>query len=201
MKLLHVVLRDAAARKKRILFAALGVMIGTMTVIAILTVSLAGKDRIYGQLEKYGPNLTIVPAINTLDMKLGSVNLGQLSVGENYISQERLPEIRKIADSEIKKALDIQNEGDIASIAPQLYVQSQVKSTAVTVVGIQPYDEMAIKTWWVVKQGEYMDKTRTDEALVGSVAAELLKINVGDQIDLNGQTVTVSGILGETGSS
>ncbi len=201
MKLLNIVYKDASARKKRILFAALGVMIGTMTVAAILTVSLAGQQRIYQQLEKYGPNLTIVPAISTLDMKLGSVNLGQLSVGENYISQDRLPEIRQIADSEIRKALDIQGAEDIATIAPKLFVQAKIKEHTVTLVGVQPKHEMAIKTWWMVGQGDYFDQNRHDQVLAGSVAAELLDIKVGDSLDLNGAKVTVAGILDETGSN
>src|SRR3990167_7376021 len=118
IKLLQIVFKDIKARKRRILFAALGVVIGTMSITAILTISAAGKAQVYSQLEKYGPNLTIMPAVNTLDMKLGNVNLGQLGVGENYISQDRLPEIRRIADGEIKKALDIKDEGDIAILAP-----------------------------------------------------------------------------------
>jgi len=37
--------------------------------------------------------------------------------------------------------------------------------------------------------------------MVGAVAAQLLKLKVGDQLDLNGTNVTVTGILNETGSS
>jgi ABC-type antimicrobial peptide transport system permease subunit len=78
--LLPIVIKDTKARKRRVLFAALGILIGTMSIVAILTISAAGKAQVYSQLEKYGPNLTIMPAISTLDVKLGSVNLGRLSV-------------------------------------------------------------------------------------------------------------------------
>lgn len=201
MKLLRIVLKDVRARKRRILFAALGVVIGTMTITAILTISLAARAQVYSQLEKFGPNLTIVPAINNVDMKLGNVNLGQLSVGDNYISESRLPEIRKIADGEIKKALDIKDDGDIATIAPKLYVNTQIKGTPLTVVGMQAVNEMAIRTWWMVKRGVYIEDGHPEEAMVGSVAADVLKVNPGDKIDLNGRELTVTGILGETGSN
>lgn len=201
MKLLRIVLKDVRARKRRILFAALGVVIGTMTITAILTISLAARAQVYSQLEKFGPNLTIVPAINNVDMKLGNVNLGQLSVGDNYISESRLPEIRKIADGEIKKALDIDDDGDIATIAPKLYVNTQIKGTPLTVVGMQAVNEMAIRTWWMVKRGVYIEDGHPEEAMVGSVAADVLKVNPGDKIDLNGRELTVTGILGETGSN
>jgi len=201
MKLLRIVLKDIKARKRRVLFATLGVVIGTMTITAILTISMAAKAQVYSQLEKFGPNLTIVPAINTLDMKLGNVNLGQLSVGDNYISQDHLPEIRKIADGEIKKALDIKDDSYIAMIAPKLYVNTQVKGTSLTVVGIQAQNEMAIRTWWMVEQGAYIEDGHPEQAIAGSVAADILKINTGDKINLNSRELTVTGILGETGSN
>ena len=54
MKLYQMVAKDVMRRKKRVLYAALGVVIGTMTVVGILTIALAGETRIYSQLEKYG---------------------------------------------------------------------------------------------------------------------------------------------------
>ncbi len=201
IKLLQIVFKDIKARKRRILFAALGVVIGTMSITAILTISAAGKAQVYSQLEKYGPNLTIMPAVNTLDMKLGNVNLGQLGVGENYISQDRLPEIRKIADGEIRKALDIKDDGNIAILAPKLYLNTRIKDTPVTVVGIESHNEMAIKTWWMVKRGAYFEHDATEEAIAGSVVADILGISPGSKIALNNRELTISGVLEETGSN
>jgi len=48
-------------------------------------------------------------------------------------------------------------------------------------------------------RGEYLE--RTDQALVGATAAELLELNVGDKIALNGREVIVVGILEEAGSN
>jgi len=153
LKLYQLVLRDSLARKRRVLFAALGVIIGTMTVVGILTTAQAGKDRIYSQLEKYGPNLTVIPAISNLDMKLGGLSLGTLSVGENYIPEDKLPQIRQITDTAIKRELKIEDEGDIAVLAPRLYVNTQVKNTTVMAVGIDPEAEMTVKTWWMIAEG------------------------------------------------
>ena len=147
MKLYQVVIKDVMRRKRRVLYAALGVVIGTATVVGILTVALAGQARIYNQMEKYGPNLAVVPAISNLDMKLGDMSLGTLSVGENYISEEKLPEIRKIADGEIRKALDIDDEGDIATIAPKLYINTKGDGMPVMVVGVEPEEEIKHRTW------------------------------------------------------
>lgn len=199
MKLYQIVLRDARARKKRILFAALGVVIGTMTVIGILTIALAGQQRILGQLEKYGPNLTVIPAISSLDMKLGDLSMGTLSVGENYISESKLPQMRAIADREIKHALGIDDDSDIATVAPKLYINAQIKGMTVMAVGVDTKEEVLVKTWWKFKDGQYF--SGNDQALVGQVASELLGLRAGDAVDLNGTSVSVSGVLEETGSA
>jgi putative ABC transport system permease protein len=199
MKLYQIVLKDIWSRKRRVLYATLGVVIGTMTVIGTLTIAVAGKAKIYNQLEKYGPNLTVVPAISNLDMKLGDLSMGTVSIGENYISAEKLPQIRHIADSAIRKELKIEDEGNIATLAPKLYVNTKVKDTSVMLVGIDPQEELNVKTWWEFKQGEYINQA--DHALVGAIAAQLLQFNIGDKIDVNGREVTVASILGETGAN
>ncbi|MGD0352631.1 MAG: FtsX-like permease family protein [Dehalococcoidia bacterium] len=199
MKLYQVVVKDVIRRKRRVLYATIGVIIGTATVVGILTVASAGQARIYNQLEKYGPNLAVIPAINNLDMKLGDVRLGMLAVGDNYISEEKLPLIRQIADGEIRKAMKIEDEGNIATIAPNLYINTKIGDTSVMVVGIDPQEEIKIKTWWKVHEGKYLEQK--DQALVGAIAAEILKLNIGDVIPLDGTNVTVAGILEETGSN
>jgi putative ABC transport system permease protein len=199
MKLYQVVLKDVMRRKKRMSYAALGVVIGTMTFVAVLTIALAAQDRINDQLEKYGANLTVLPAISSIDMTLGDLSLGTVTVGENYIDQEKLPQIRQIADGKIREALNIQAEGDIATIAPKLYLTTDIKGTSVMLVGIEPEEEQKIKPWWQVQEGEYLDSPM--EVIVGATAADLLKLNVGDTITVNGSDLVVTGILGETGSN
>ena len=181
------------------LYASLGVVIGVTTIIAVLTIALAGETNIYGQLEKYGANLMVMPAISDIDVGLGGLSLGTLAVGENYISEDKLPEIREITDGMIREALGIEDEGNIATIAPKLYMNTEVDGTSIIVVGVDPQEERQLKTWWRVSQGRYLEAP--GEALVGATAAELLEFNVGDKIVLNGKEVAVTGILEEAGSS
>jgi hypothetical protein len=88
MKLHQMVAKDVLSRKRRVLYAALGVVVGTMTVIGILTMAKAGEAKILDQLEKYGPNLVVTPAIESMNAQLGSLNLGVMAVGENYINAD-----------------------------------------------------------------------------------------------------------------
>ena len=67
------------------------------------------------------------------------------------------------------------------------------------VVGVDSQEELNIKTWWRIQEGEFLEQA--DQALVGAVAAELLELKRGDTIPLNGINVTVTGILEEAGSN
>jgi len=189
-------------RKKRVLYAAFGVVVATMTVIGILTISNAGQSKLLDQLEKYGPNLTVSPAINSIDMQMGDLSLGQLSYGENYIPEDILPEIQQIADSEIRAsgiAAGFGPDEKISTLAPKIYINTNINDVKVTVVGIDPMEERKVKTWWVIAEGEYL--ASSNQVMLGKVAADTLGLKIGDQVSLNGTNVTVAGILAESGSN
>lgn len=180
------------------MFTALGVAIGVAAVVAVLTVANAGEKRIYREIDKYGPNMMVTPSINDLDLKLGDLRLGSLAVGNNYIDQDKVTEVRQITDGAIREALDIQDQEDIATIAPKLYVDTTVNETSIMVVGFDPQQERAIKSWWDISRGRYPEQP--DEALLGGRASSALAVGTGDRISINGQELTVVGILQETGS-
>ena len=198
MKLYQIVFKDIIRRKKRIFYAALGVVIGTMTVIGVLNIARAGESKIYSQLEKYGANLTVIPSINNIDTNLGNLNLGTVSVGDNYIDESNLPKIREITDGLIRKARNITDQGNIATIAPTLYINTKINGANVITAGVDPVSERNIKSWWEIADGKYL--SGSNEAMIGAVTAQVLKLKTGDQINLNGTNVTVTGILKETGS-
>jgi putative ABC transport system permease protein len=199
LKLYQVVLKDISRRKRRVLYAVLGVVIGTMTVTSILTVSAAGQARITAQLEKYGANLNVMPAVKTIDNGLGDLNLGTVNLGDNYISEDTLPLMRQIADAKIRDYIKTAPDtGNLSTIAPKLFVNAEIKGTSVVAVGIDPGEQFKVNTWWLVAKGEYF--TSADQALLGSMVATSLNLNVGDTVLLNGKTLTVAGILADTGA-
>ncbi len=137
MKLYQVVLKDILRRKRRVLYAILGVVIGTMTVVGILTTAMAGQAKITAQLEKYGANLSLLPAVQSVGTGLGSLNLGTINVGDNYIAEDRIPQIREITDTLIKGVrTDIKTEGNVATIAPTLFIAANVNGNTAVVAGI-----------------------------------------------------------------
>ena len=198
MRLFDVVVKDTLSRRRRVLYTAFGVAIGVAAVVAVLTIARSGEQRIYSEIDKYGPNMMVMPAINDMDLRLGDLRLGTLAVGETYIPEDKLPEIRLIADGAIREALGIQDEADIATIAPKLYIDTTVNGTSIMVVGFDPEQERAIKSWWNLSSGRYPEQP--DEAILGAKAKSALGVDPGGRIALGGREVTVVGVLGETGS-
>jgi len=199
MKIYQVVVKETLRRRRRVLYTALGVAAGVAAVVAVLTVARAGEEKIYWEMEKYGPNLMITPAIQNMGLQLGDLSLGTLAVGDNYIAEDKVPEIRRIADGAIREALGIEDGADIATIAPKLYVNTAVKEASVMVVGFDPKQEQAIKTWWTIFKGNYPEQQ--NEAIIGARASAILDMDVGGNIPIEGQEVVVVGVLGETGSN
>jgi len=199
VKIYQVTVKDIRRRRRRALYTALGVAIGIAAFIAVLTIARAGEERIYREMDKYGPNLMVMPAIHDVDLQLGDLTLGTLAVGDNYIAEDKLLEIRQITDGAIREALGIAGDEDIATIAPKLYITTAVKGTAVMVVGFEPEQERLIKSWWTISDGRYPEQQ--DEAILGARASAALDVDLGDNISIKEQEVTVVGILDETGSN
>jgi putative ABC transport system permease protein len=125
--------------------------------------------------------------------------LGTISVGNNYIPEAILPQVRLITDEEIRKALKSTDPGDIATIAPNLYVTALVKGTSVTMVGVLPQPERLVRTWWNIGEGQYL--ANTNDVVAGASVSTLLDLKVGDTFSYGNMDFTVSGILEETGSN
>jgi len=199
MRLSTIVVKDMVRRKRRVVHSVLGVSIGIMTAIAMLTVASASEKVLRAEMERYGPNLTVVPATARLDVELGGLTMGSVTVGETMIDESVLPEIQRVADDLIRMDMGISDPGPIAIVAPRLYLPAAVEGRNVTVVGVYPNQEKAIRVWWGFSEGEYLKGP--DDIVLGSVAARTLGLSAGQTINLLGHDFTVAGVLDDSGSN
>ncbi|MBN1152490.1 MAG: ABC transporter permease [Dehalococcoidia bacterium] len=199
MKLSTIVVKDMLRRKRRVLHSVLGVSIGITTVVAMLTVASAGESLLRGELERYGPNLTVVPATARLDVELGGLTMGSVTVGDTMIDQSALPLIQQVADDAIRADMGISDPSPIAIVAPRLYLPGTLEGRNVTVVGVLPDEERAIRVWWGFSEGGYM--TDAESLVAGAVAARSLGLSAGGKVNVSGQDYTVSGVLSDSGSN
>ena len=199
MTLLSIVGKDLSRRKRRVIPVAFGVAVGIMAVIGTLTIANTGEVRLRAELEKYGPNLSIQPATGSLNMSMGSLDLGAVVVGENYISESVLQDIQHIADEAIRREMGVTDEGAIATVAPRLYIPATLEGSAVTLAGIKPMEERLIRSWWELTEGSHLGDG--DEILAGALAAAALNLGTGDVLELEGRQFTIVGTLKESGSN
>ncbi len=199
MRLTTIVVKDMLRRKRRVFHSVFGVSIGIMTVIAMLTVANSGEQLLRLELERYGPNLTIVPDTARMNVELGGLTMGSVTVGETMLDNAVLPHIQQVADDAIRADMGISTPGPIAIVAPRLYLPATVDERNVTVVGVSPGEERAIRVWWDFSEGGYL--TGTSDIVAGAVAASSLGLSVGQTVNISGHDYTVAGVLGESGSN
>ena len=199
MRLTTIVLKDMARRKRRVVHSVFGVSIGIMTVIAMLTVGNSGERLLRMELERYGPNLTVVPATARLDVELGGLTMGSVTVGETMLDHAVLPLIQYVADEAIRTDKGINDPGPLAIVAPRLYLPAHLGERTVTIVGVSPDEERAIRVWWDFSEGGHMNSS--SELVAGAVAAKALGLTTGQTLSLVNHDYTVAGVLGESGSN
>ncbi len=199
MRLSTIVVKDMARRKRRVLHSVVGVSVGIMTVIAMLTVARAGEQVLRAEMERYGPNLTVVPATSRMDVELGGLTMGSVTVGETVIDESVLPDVQRVADELIRTDMGIADPGPIAIVAPRLYLPAALDGRSVTLVGIAPDKERAIRVWWDFSEGQYLGGP--DALVAGAVAARSLGLSSGDSVSVGGHDYVVSGVLADSGSN
>ncbi len=199
MRLSTIVVKDMVRRKRRVLHSVVGVSIGIMTVIAMLTVANAGEQVLRAEMERYGPNLTVVPATARLDVELGGLTMGSVTVGETTIDESVLPEVQRVADDLIRTDMAVSDPGPIAVVAPRLYLPATLDGRTVTVVGVAPDEERAIRAWWGFSEGGYLDGA--DTLVAGAVSARSLGLSAGQTLTISGHDYVVSGLLADSGSN
>ena len=186
MRLIDIVLKGLRRRKGRMLLLVFGLAVGVATVVALMAVTRTMRQAIAGRLDEYGANILIVPRSSDLSLSYGGITVASASydVGEMTLH-------------DLKRIGTIKNARNVSVIAPKLLGTVTLDGRRVLMAGVLFDDEIRLKRWWEVR-GEY--PVTSDEALVGARLAEVLAIQPGEMLDVQGQIVRVIGVLEENGS-
>ena len=185
MGIKDIAIKNLLRRKGKAAFILAGLIIGVATVVAVISFADSMTRDINEKLEKYGANILIVPKTDNLSLTYGGMTLGGVSFDMEPIRQSQLSRIQTI-----------ENAANLAAVGPITLGTIDVHSQAALLAGVDFKVVGILKPWWKV-QG----RTPNDgEILAGAEAAALLGIDSGQQITINGHTLTISGILSATGS-
>lgn len=187
MKLHHISLGNIRRRKGKMIFLALGLIIGISTIVTLLAITETMTAQIEERLNKFGANIVMVPKTENLSLNYGGIDVG----GVNY-------EVKEFHQENLKRIHTIENAKNLGVVAPKVLGPVEIKGKKVLLMGVVFKDELNLKTWWH-KKGRFPEKP--DEVLMGATVASVLGLGPEDRFSMEGRTFNVAGLLMPTGGA
>jgi putative ABC transport system permease protein len=186
MKLETIAINNLRRRKSRLAFLLTGLLIGIATVVTMISLSKTLTEDVQNKMENYGANILITPHSDDLSLNYGGISLGGVSLDPQELRQ-----------ADLLKINDIPNHHNIAAIAPKVLGTMFVKGERVMLMGVDPAREFKLKKWWTV-QGRALEADH--DLVAGASVAQKLGLQMGEQVEIGGESFTLTGILMNTGS-
>jgi putative ABC transport system permease protein len=179
-----------AARKTRAALAVLAIMMGAAITSALLTTAFSVRDTMADNFRKFGPNIVVSPATDTIEVGLPGISLGTITE-QCYINESDLWKIKSIRTW----------GGAIVGYAPFLYQQVLVGAYGKDIKAImagtyfshaeQNVTDSEGNAWvtgvrkmssWGV-QGSWVESDQDlSGTMVGATLAEVLRLHIGSEI-------------------
>ncbi|MDO8673593.1 MAG: ABC transporter permease [Dehalococcoidia bacterium] len=185
MRLIDISLNNLRRRKGRILFLALGIVMGVGTVVALISITIAMKADIEDKIDQFGANIVVTPDSDELALSYGGVAVASAAVDARELTMADAARIRTIP-----------NKANIANVAPKLIGEVNVNGSQAMLVGVDFPSEFFLKKWWKL-DGE--DPAEPDQIIAGSAIARSLDLRPGGVVKIDGNAFKLAGVLQETG--
>ena len=186
MKLHNISINNLRRRKAKMAFLTIGLMVGIATIVTLVTLTKSMSSDIERKMDEFGANILITPASRDLSMSYGGISLGGVTFDQ-----------REIREEDLAKITAIRNNKNISAVSPKVLGGVKVADRDVLLVGVDFAAELKMKQWWKI----FGDAPKNEnEVLLGSDAAKALNVMSGDEVEIRGEKLKVSGILDQTGS-
>jgi putative ABC transport system permease protein len=185
MRLTDISLKNLLRRKAKAGFIMAGLVVGVAAMVAVLGFVNSMKSTINDRLERYGANILILPKSEDLQLSYGGIDLGGVSVDR-----------QQLREADLTRLKTIKNAGNIAATGPTLLGTVSAGGQKVLLAGIDMRRIDILKPWWTLS-GRRPDGPGV---LAGAESARILGLTAGATVNINGNPVPVTGVLGATGS-
>ncbi|MCK4777026.1 MAG: FtsX-like permease family protein [Actinomycetia bacterium] len=186
MKARTISLNSLKRRKAKSFFIICGLTVGIATIIALFTAINTMESNMDKQLDEYGANIVIFPKSDSLSLSYGNITFPGISFNLNELEEKDIEKIR-----------NIKNKENINIVAPKLIGVIPLGNKEALLAGVDFESESRLKKWWKI-DGDFPQDG--NEILVGSLASEKFNLNKGEDVEVNGFKLKVTGIIKETGS-
>lgn len=186
MQLTDIALKNLQRRKSKLLFLVFGVVFGIATIVTLFTLTNAMEASVNRKVQEAGIKLAVAPKSDTASFSVGGIPVvSGVSFNTKDLAADTLDKINSIPDA-----------AKIKVLAPKVMGTSLVNGKKALLVGVDFPSELKIKSWWEISGQE---PGQDNQALIGSKVAEKLGLKPGSSLVVNGSSLTVSGVLQETG--
>ncbi|MCB2186181.1 MAG: FtsX-like permease family protein [Deltaproteobacteria bacterium] len=185
MTLRDIAILNLRRRWGKALFVLAGLTLGVATLVGLVSLADGLAEQINGNLQRYGPNILVTPRSQELVLNYGGLKLGGFSLGPKELRQVDLVRINQIEYS-----------ANVGTVWPVSLGKVEVHGKSVLLAGVEFSKAGILKPWWMLRGAVPGNR----QFIAGSEAARVLGLKIGDQVELKGQTWTVSGILEPSGS-
>ncbi len=172
-------------RKGKVIFLVSGLLIGIATIVTLVSITQSMSRDVEERLDRFGANIVMTPRSENLSLSYGGITVG----GVNYETVEFM-------ESDLANIRDIKNSQNLGIIAPKVLGPWEMDGKRVLLMGADLQTELSMKTWW---QFDGMPTGSPDDLIVGSEAARIFSLALGDPLKLGTDEFVVSTILHPTG--
>jgi len=146
------------------------------------------KEDVANKLDQYGSNILILPDTGE------AMTFGGITV-------EAPTQIKELDMSLISLMQTIENKETLATIAPKLLVNTNIKGQEILLLGVDFPEELGLKKWWKVSGLAKNQLPAANEVILGSEVAHALSLSPKQSVEIKGQDFIVAGIVQSTGSA
>ena len=216
---LRLLFESFRRQKRRKTVALLAIALGMSIATAMIAVGTDIGDKINQELRSLGANLVLTPIEDTLDVNIGGVNLKPATEG-SFIPEQDLIKLKSIFwGHNIKGFAPFLSDPQIIKAGSTKTADSKTKTTEIKADLIGTYFAQplrygkedfttgvrSVNPWWKV-EGEWppdypaWPQNQPPDVLIGSKLAQQNGLAVGDQIEIGGKSLHISGILNSGGA-
>ena len=204
MNLFGLVRRELSHRKGQAVSGLLAIVLGVAVIVALRSVTRVSEIAVATKLDNLGANILVLPIGTSVD-DYRSADIDAATLPEEYVE--------RIVASTLP---------GVDNLSPKLTRRMEIGGHKLVVTGILPTNEIASKPVWQLDAlsggathdcskdaGAYVNprlkrkavgSLDEKECLVGSAAAERLKVVKGETVDLGGTSLKVEAVIPETGT-
>ena len=180
----------ALAHLRRHLGKSVLIVVGLATAVAafvaVMSLIVSLRGTMDDRLAQFGANLTVTAPNPELTLSYGGVAVATAgSAQPALLDGDAVAKIRAIPSADL-----------LAAVIPVLLKPVVVGATQVLAIGADVPASARVRPWWHV---EGAMPTAPDEVLLGLNARNLLGVDTGDTMSIEGRTFRVSGVLWATG--